>query len=46
MNPLIVVCIAVASAIIAVLMFVAVVPLLRRNRPRRLGGTNNEKRSP
>ena len=35
MNPLILVCIAVVSAIIALLVFVAVVPLLRRNRPRR-----------
>jgi hypothetical protein len=35
MNPVILVCIAVALAIIALVAFVAVVPLLRRNRPRR-----------
>ena len=35
MNPLILVCVAVALAIIALMAFVAVVPLLRRNRPDR-----------
>jgi hypothetical protein len=35
MNPVILVCIAVALAIIALVAFVAVVPLLRRNRPGR-----------
>jgi NADH:ubiquinone oxidoreductase subunit 3 (subunit A) len=35
MNPLILVCVAVALAIIALVAFVAVVPLLRRNRPDR-----------
>jgi NADH:ubiquinone oxidoreductase subunit 3 (subunit A) len=34
-NPLILVCVAVALAIIALVAFVAVVPLLRRNRPDR-----------
>jgi NADH:ubiquinone oxidoreductase subunit 3 (subunit A) len=35
MNPLIIVCIVVALAIIAAVAFVAVAPLLRRNRPPR-----------
>ena len=35
MNALILVCVAVALAIIALVAFVAVVPLLRRNRPDR-----------
>lgn len=35
MNPLILVCIAVALAIIALVAFIAVVPLLKRNRPHR-----------
>jgi hypothetical protein len=34
-SPLILVCIAVALAIIALVGFVAVVPLLKRNRARR-----------
>jgi hypothetical protein len=34
-SPLILVCIAVALGIIALVAFVAVVPLLKRNRPRR-----------
>jgi energy-converting hydrogenase Eha subunit A len=35
MNPLIIVCIVVALAIIALVAFVAAVPLLKRDRPRR-----------
>ena len=35
MSPLILVCVAVALAIIALVAFVAIVPLLRRNRPDR-----------
>jgi hypothetical protein len=35
MNPLIIVCIAVALVIIALVAFVAVAPMLKRNRPPR-----------
>jgi len=34
-NPLILVCLAIALVIIALVAFVAVVPLLKRDRPRR-----------
>jgi energy-converting hydrogenase Eha subunit A len=34
-SPLILVCIVVALAIIVLVAFVAVMPLLKRNRPRR-----------
>jgi hypothetical protein len=34
-SPLIIVCLVVALAIIALVAFVSVVPLLRRNRPGR-----------